>query len=178
MVQPYLDQLCADGQRYQRCHGCQDFGRRVRLKDAGPELYRCVWKIPVGNNPADNVWRAGNLMAAVDVAAGTARRVVIGYGPDEREVEAHPDTGQGLRGVVVPDWDRLKQVCLEAAEAFPGLRLQAWDVAVTPAGPILLEINGAGDFSMPQRAEGRGMLDPEFREYLRSCRGNQTAKAG
>lgn len=150
----------------------------VRLKDAGPELYRCVWKIPVGDNVADNVWRDGNLMAAVDVATGTARRVVLGYGPDEREVEVHPDTGQGLRGAVVPDWERLKQVCLEAAEAFPGLRLQAWDVAVTPAGPVLLEINGAGDFSMPQRAEGRGMLDPEFREYLRSCRQGRPANDG
>jgi hypothetical protein len=142
----------------------------VRLEESGPELFRPVWKIPVGDNVADNVWRDGNLLAAVDPETGTAERVIIGLGPDEVEVESHPDTGERLQGVVVPDWRAMTELCLEAARHFPGLRLQAWDVAVTSTGPVILEINGAGDLSMTQRAEGRGVLDTEFLRFLGSCR--------
>jgi hypothetical protein len=142
----------------------------VQLKDSGPELFRPVWKIPVGDNVADNVWRDGNLLAAIDPATGTAKRAIIGLGPDEVEVESHPDTGERLAGAVIPDWHAMTELCLEAARHFPGLRLQAWDVAATSRGPVILEINGAGDLSMTQRAEGRGVLDTEFLRFLGACR--------
>ncbi len=142
----------------------------VRLKASGPELFRPVWKIPVGDNVADNVWRDGNLLAAVDPASGQVRRVIIGFGPEEEEVESHPDTGARLEGAVIPDWHAMAELCLNAAPHFPGLRLQAWDVASTSEGPMILEINGAGDLSMTQRAEGRGVLDTEFLRFLGACR--------
>jgi len=142
----------------------------VQLKDSGPELFRPVWKIPVGDNVADNVWRGGNLLAAIDPATGAAKRVIIGLGPDEVEVESHPDTGERLEGAVIPEWRAMTELCLEAARHFPGLRLQAWDVAATSEGPVILEINGAGDLSMTQRAEGRGVLDTEFLRFLGACR--------
>lgn len=142
----------------------------VQLKAGGPELFRPVWKIPVGDNVADNVWREGNLLAAVDPASGTAKRVIIGFGPEEVEVENHPDTGARLQGAAIPQWRAMTELCLAAARHFPGLRLQAWDVAPTPAGPVILEVNGAGDFSMTQRAEGRGVLDRPFLRFLGACR--------
>ncbi len=147
----------------------------VRLKASGPELFRPVWKIPVGDNVADNVWRDGNLLAALDPANGKVKRVISGFGPEEEEVEAHPDTGARLRGVAIPDWRAMTELCLQAAPHFPGLRLQAWDVASTSKGPMLLEINGAGDLSMTQRAEGRGVLDTEFLRFLGACRNAKQA---
>jgi hypothetical protein len=69
----------------------------------------------------------------------------------------------------------MPELCLEAARHFPGLRLQAWDVAPTPKGPVILEISGAGDFSMTQRAEGRGVLDNEFLRFLGAYRDAQQA---
>ena len=142
----------------------------VRLKAGGPELFRPVWKIPVGDNVADNVWRDGNLLAAIDPANGQVKRVMIGFGPDEEEAETHPDTGAKLQGATIPDWHAMAELCLKAAPHFPGLRLQAWDVASTSEGPMILEINGAGDLSMTQRAEGRGVLDIEFLRFLGACR--------
>jgi hypothetical protein len=142
----------------------------VQLKAGGPELFRPVWKIPVGDNVADNVWRDGNLLAAIDPASGTARRPIIGFGPEEVDVETHPDTDAKLQGAIIPEWRAMTELCLDAARHFPGLRLQAWDVALTPAGPVILEINGAGDFSMTQRAEGRGVLDNNFLKFLGACR--------
>jgi len=142
----------------------------VRLKAGGPELFRPVWKIPVGDNVADNVWRDGNLLAVIDPANGQVKRVIIGFGPDEEEAETHPDTGAKLQGAIIPDWHAMAELCLKAAPHFPGLRLQAWDVASTSEGPMILEVNGAGDLSMTQRAEGRGVLDIEFLRFLGACR--------
>jgi hypothetical protein len=77
-----------------------------------PEIIHTVWKIPVGTNIADNFWRPGSLLADVDQDDGRVRRVVRGVGAEQAEVELHPDTGQRLRDVTLPDWPRLKSLVL------------------------------------------------------------------
>jgi hypothetical protein len=89
----------------------------VRLKASGPEVFRPVWKIPVGDNMADNVWRDGNLLAAIARASATATRVIIGFGPEEVEVESHPNTGAKLQGVLVRTGAR----CPSSASRRPGI---------------------------------------------------------
>lgn len=128
----------------------------VLLEPQGPRIFRALWKIPVGRNVADNFWRAGNLLAALD-AEGTLTRVIEGVGPAQRTIEAHPDTGFRLLGARLPDWDALMRLVLEAAPAFPGILMQAWDVALTERGPVLLELNIGGDVNLPQHAFGEGI---------------------
>jgi hypothetical protein len=43
------------------------------------------------------------------------------------------------------------------ARAFVGLKMQAWDIAFTPEGPIPLEINFIGSLFLPQTADQRGI---------------------
>ena len=66
----------------------------VLVHEDGPRILHAVWKIPVGQNPADNFWRTGNMLGLVDATSGRVTRVVQGSGPDRTEVEVHPDTGQ------------------------------------------------------------------------------------
>jgi hypothetical protein len=40
--------------------------------------------------------------------------------------------------------------------------MQAWDVALTDRGPVLMEVNLGGDFSLPRSVGGAGLLDAEF----------------
>jgi len=131
-----------------------------------PELYRAILKVPVGDNVADNAWREGNLLAAVDIATGEITRVIVGWGTEEHEIETHPDTGERLKGLTIPGWDGCLALCNASAKAFPGMRLQAWDMAITERGPVMLEINFAGDFSIPQRAAGKGLLNGRLREFI------------
>lgn len=98
----------------------------VMLKESGPEIIHALWKIPVGKNVADNFWRAGNMVAAIDIGSGQVRRVIRGIGPDATEVERHPDTGEDVKGISIPHWRRVLDLCLTAAAALPGLRLQGW----------------------------------------------------
>jgi hypothetical protein len=139
----------------------------VGVESTGPALLHALWKVPVGNNPADNFWRPGNLLAALDPESGAVRRVISGVGPDQKEVEAHPDSGQRLLGAKMPDWQAALDLCLQAATMFVGLRLQAWDVALTDRGPVLLEMNIGGDFNLPQLALAAGLMSDEFTDFLK-----------
>ena len=58
---------------------------------------------------------------------------------------------------------------LDAARSFAPFRLQAWDVAVCPDGPLLVELNNGGDFDLPQLATDRGLMDEAFTEFLAEC---------
>ncbi len=140
----------------------------VLLEDGGPAILHALCKIPVGDNPADNFWRPGNLLAALD-GEGRITRVVQGTGPEQREPDTHPDTGGRLQGLTIPDWPALSALALEAATALPGLRMQAWDIAATDRGPVLVEVNIGGDFNLPQLAHRRGLMDDRFRCFLASC---------
>jgi hypothetical protein len=142
--------------------------RVVMLLDRdGPEVFRALWKVPTGPHVADNFWRRGNMLAAVDLATGRLTRVVTGVGPDLRQVARHPDTDELITGVAIPQWDRVKALCLGVAPLFPGLSMQAWDIAICSEGPVVIEANVGGDFTLPQLATGAGLLDDRFAKFLR-----------
>ena len=57
-------------------------------------------------------------------------------------------------------------MCLEAASAYPGLRLQNWDIAIGEKGPVILEVNVEGSMDLHQLAGGRGILDGALAEAM------------
>lgn len=136
------------------------------MEDHGPEIFRCLWKIPAGDNIADNYWRHGNMLANLDPDTGRVIRVVRGYGFDFDQPETHPDSHKPLLGFEMPDWQKLKDLCFSASSSLPYLRMQAWDVTVSQEGPILVEMNVGGDFNLPQIATGNGVMDERFTDFI------------
>jgi hypothetical protein len=141
----------------------------VLLTGAGPVIHRALWKLPAGTNVADNFWRPGNLLAAVDAETGRITRAVQGVGPEAREVDRHPTSDAPLVGDQLPDWPQLVALVRQAATALPGVRMQAWDVALGATGPLLVEVNIGGDYNLPQLATGSGTLDDRFIAFLAEC---------
>lgn len=141
----------------------------VLERPEGAVLESAVAKLPRPCNVADNYWRDGNMLGALDLADGRIGRVVSGIGEDTRLHEAHPDTGAALVGTALPDFARAAELCLTAARAFPGVRTQSWDVAITPDGPVLLEVNFGGDLNLHQLAHRRGALSDQYAAHLRRC---------
>jgi len=158
VLDPLLRDLCGD------CIGTVRL--MVLVRDSGAELFQALWKIPAGKNVADNFWRQGNMLGALDMENGRVLRVVRGVALEHAEVSVHPDTGKSLVGAVLPNWAAVKSLCLSAAESLSELSMQAWDVAITSEGPVLVEVNIGGDFNLPQLAAGRGLLTESFREFL------------
>ena len=54
-------------------------------------------------------------------ANGTIRRVTRGFGLKFEELTRHPDSGRVLRGLVLPDWDKVIALSLDCASIFSGL---------------------------------------------------------
>ncbi len=140
----------------------------VLLSPEGAAIESAVLKIPSSRNAADNYWRTGNMLGALDMA-GTVRRAITGVGIAMREVAEHPDTGATLAGLAVPDWQQAVDLCRHAAAMFPGVRTQSWDIALTDTGPVVLEFNFGGDLNLHQLAHRRGALTPSYVEHLRRC---------
>ena len=136
------------------------------LGRSGASVLRAVLKLPAPGNAADNFWRPGNMLAAIDVASGTALRAIRGVGRLQETGVAHPATGKPIEGWQVPGWDALVGTLLRATESASGLGTQSWDVALSSDGPVLMEVNWGGDLSLPQLAYGEGMMTPAFAAHL------------
>ena len=136
---------------------------------SGPVIHRAVAKIATGNNPADNFWRHGNMLGAIELKTGIITRVLRGTGVEMSLNEAHPDTRQPIVGTLIPQWKALTRLAVSAAEILPGIRTQSWDVALTADGPVLLEVNYGGDLNLAQLAHSAGVLDERYTEHLARC---------
>ncbi|WDI33085.1 sugar-transfer associated ATP-grasp domain-containing protein [Hyphococcus flavus] len=139
------------------------------LGENGAVVKSIVARFPAGDNQVDNFRRCGNLVAPVDVETGVLGAAQRGVGVTSESVLIHPDTNAQIEGVHMPDIEQAKKLACEAAVLYPNLHLQSWDIALTPDGPKLLEVNPGGNFNIIQLANGRGVFDPEFRSFLEWC---------
>jgi len=135
----------------------------------GVRILRACCHLPVGNNMTNNYsfGRTGNLLAAVDPENGRIERVICGPGANQQRIEHHPDTGKQMKGLTLPCWRELRDVCTEAAMVLPGLRLQSWDIALCEQGPVLQEVQD-GDYRSLQMISRQGLLDDQLRRHIGS----------
>lgn len=140
--------------------------RLVVILDPEPVLISTLWKVATGRAMADNFWEPGNLVGPVDPDSGTVGQLFAGMGLEREWVDVHPDTGARLVGLRLPDWARTVELCQRAAASLPGLKMQAWDVAMTDRGPVLLEVNIIGGVRLPQLVVDRGMFRGPLLAFL------------
>ena len=148
--------------------------------DGPARLFRALWKIPVGDAMTDNFdsGKSGNLVAEIDRATGKVLRVQSGAGLVGKEVFEHPETGVTFRNFQIPDWHEYVALAERATSAFPGIRLQHWDLAITRDGPVILELNTFGSLDFVQLSHQKGFLDAEFMEFLDDLARKYPAYAG
>lgn len=123
--------------------------------------------IRIGNGKVmDNV-DCGGMAAPINLETG----VISGVGANKAgEVyEFHPMTGTRIPGTQIPYWQEVKEMCLSAMQVVPQVRFVAWDVAITPDGPVFIEGNSFPSHAIPQFAahypDGIGIL-PRFEEFI------------
>lgn len=139
----------------------------VILTESSAEIISAAYKIPSGKNLADNYWRKGNILGAIDLRNGKLIRAIVGVGLEMKDCPQHPDTNKKLVGMILPDWDRAKKLCVQAASTLPGIRTQSWDIALTSTGPTLIEVNFGGDLNLHQLSHRKGMLQGPYLDHLR-----------
>lgn len=114
------------------------------------------------NNVVDNL-AAGNIAASIDEVTGRVNGPGV-YGDMTIEpVLSHPVTGLELNRFQVPFWSETVAMVRKAALTDTGNRSIGWDVAITDAGPELIEGNHDWCklvFQLPVQKGLKGMLEP------------------
>jgi hypothetical protein len=138
----------------------------VRPPDGEPELVCAVYRMATGGNSTDNFSIAG-LAAPVSLRDGRLGGAVRS---DPRLVIApvarHPDTGAAIEGTSLPWWHEAKALALAAHTKLRAMACVGWDVALTSAGPVLVEANWAPGARLAQAPSGVPLGETNFMRYL------------
>ena len=117
-----------------------DGNRDVRILLAG-------WRLADEKAEFDNFSGTGknNVFCVIDPADGSMRKCFMKsrhpFGFGLREVVRHPVTGQILTGLQPPMWQDIVTLGRKAALVFLPSKCLGWDIAMTSAGPVLIEAN-------------------------------------
>ncbi|HWU00175.1 MAG TPA: sugar-transfer associated ATP-grasp domain-containing protein, partial [Terriglobales bacterium] len=106
--------------------------------------------------------------APVDLETGELG-LLAGDVPEEftRRYTHHPFTGHPVQGVILPYWKEIKETVLAVHRLLTMDRfVVGWDIAVTPAGPRVLEGNVLPDVTFPQRVGHKPFGQTRYGEIL------------
>lgn len=99
-------------------------------------------KISTGESIVDN-WGGGSVLVGIDHESGTL--LGTGYykpkGFFSEEVNSHPDSDVKFKGFPIPFYQAAVDLCLKAHIYYYGRFILGWDVAITPEGPVIIEVN-------------------------------------
>jgi hypothetical protein len=117
----------------------------------------------VGNSCLDN-WSAGGVATGVDVQRG----ILMAFAYDKRgnRFTKHPTSGVAFGGFAIPMWDQVLALARRTQSAFPFYRLLGQDIAITDAGPTVIEINAFPDLVLQEQTSGPLLADAQvLREF-------------
>jgi len=102
-------------------------------------------RVAIVGGPADNFrsGRTGNGLAPVRLDDGTLEDLILPRSDGCGFVRSPtvPGTGARVRNMVLPHWARTLEAVRRAAAHLLPARTFGWDVAVTDAGPVIVEAN-------------------------------------
>ena len=137
----------------------------IRLED-GPVIAAAVHRWgTAASGRVDNV-SSGGLCSLVDLDTGVLGPAV-GRPLQPRRVEhdVHPDTGQQITGVRVPQWDEVRSLGVRLMDAFPDLEHVGWDLCASDRGPLVVEGNPGTPNPNVFQFHGSFLHDPRVRRY-------------
>lgn len=110
----------------------------IRIVTMNGNIIGASLRMGVGDAVVDNV-KAGGIFCEIDPVYGIVTSYAINnYG--ERFIE-HPDTKTVILGFSIPHWDSVLDIINKAASLTQGVPLVGWDIAITPTGATIVEVN-------------------------------------
>jgi hypothetical protein len=105
-----------------------------------PEVLSAFMRMAIGDKSVDNITKGG-LYVGINLEDGTLKRHAIrDFVIDSSAYTVHPKTGVQFQGFQIPFFEEVKHMAVEAANWLPKA-LVGWDIAVSEAGPVLIEGN-------------------------------------
>jgi len=120
-----------------------------RNTDGTRRMLYWLIKLVIGSNISDNIayGKTGNVIAFGERSSGAlkAARTIHSSGVGLHTIYNHPESNRALSEFTVPLWQEAVDMVLNAHRFFPDFRTLGWDIAVTSAGPKILEANAWWD---------------------------------
>lgn len=111
-------------------------------------IFGAFFRMGMGGSVVDNA-HSGGIFAQINVETGEIESEGIDTG-GHRYVE-HPDTHKKIKGFVIPCWEKIKSVCIEASRIVPENPIIGWDVVINSRGLVeFIEGNHGPDFDVMQ----------------------------
>lgn len=106
---------------------------------------------------------SGGLLIGIDIEKG----MLITNAYDEYGIvySIHPDSGVQFKGYRIPEWNKMLEICKNAAEKETQMGYLSWDMAYTNRGWCVIEVNEVGQFIGPQIVFKKG-IKAELVQYL------------
>lgn len=132
--------------------------------DGSARVIATWFKVGREGKCVDNAGSGGNVDAAINVETGEIYNVMQFDGwRNARFIEAHPDSGSQMNGVVIENWEGIKQEVIKFQQAFPYCKAAGWDIAITDDGPMVIEVNDFWDRT------GQYFIRRGWRNEIRDC---------
>jgi putative polysaccharide biosynthesis protein len=124
----------------------------VRDVHGNIEVALACFRMAVGQLVADN-FAAGGLASPVRLEDGRLGPAVFKSRPGVFPV--HPDTGAAILGRHLPHWREVMQLAIAGHQEFKALPSIGWDIAITEAGPVIVEGNSEWGTNVVQMSHGK-----------------------
>ena len=142
--------------------------RLITMRDTKTHEFRIFFAVQrIGRKetiPVDNGSKGG-LVAKIDLETGALSEARCLH--DLNEYVVHPDSGNKIRGAVIPGWDKVKKEILDVCRKIPYMEFIAWDLLITEEGLCMIEANTSSGVNILQLWGGQrqGELGEFFRYY-------------
>lgn len=93
----------------------------------------------LGNGLVVDNFHAGGVIASINIETGIVVTRAINLDGVKRR--CHPTSKKPIKGFKIPYWDRIIGLINEVYDIVPNVGYVAWDIAITPKGPIIVEGN-------------------------------------
>ena len=132
--------------------------------DGSSRIIATWFKVGRSGRCVDNAGSGGNVDAAVDIDTGMIYNVFQFDGwRNAKKIEKHPDNGNQLNGVVIENWQAIKEEVKRFQQEFPYCKAAGWDIAITDEGPVVIEVNDFWDRT------GQYFIQRGWRDEIRNC---------
>lgn len=132
--------------------------------DGSAKTIAAFIKIGRSGRCVDNAGEGGNVDVCVDVETGELKYAIQYDGWRRiKDIDYHPDNGHQLNGVVIQNWQAIKEEVAQFQQAFPFCKAAGWDIAISDDGPVVIEVNDFWDRT------GQYFIRRGWRKDIRDC---------
>lgn len=140
--------------------------RIIVFKDINTHLFKIFFAVQrIGTSktiPVDNASK-GALVSKIDLKTGRLGKARCLH--DLNEYEIHPDSGERIEGVKIPNWDKVTKEILNVSKKLSYMEMIAWDILITKNGICAIEANTSSGINIIQLWGGQ--RDSEFGKFLK-----------